>query len=231
MGTINQLPTLDRPRERANRYGVDSLSDVELLALLIGKGYQGSNALEVASTLINRFNGLVNLSHTSLEELKQVKGIKDAKANIIKAIFELHNRLEIKKVESEKSIINTEYLYKKYKTILLGSHQENLVLVMLDKRMNIIHEKTLYIGTENNVIFSYKDIWRELLVHHAKYFYLIHNHPNGESTPSDKDIMFTEELFIESKRIKTPLIDHLIIGKDGYHSFQKIKRELLNPKT
>lgn len=225
MGTISDLPTLDRPREKATRYGLNSLSDVELLAVLIGKGYQGNNALEVSSTLINHFNGLVNLSHASIEELKTIKGIKDAKAIIIRAIFELHNRIEIKKVETEKNIANTEYLYKKYKASLVNSHQEVLVLVMLNKNMNIIHEKTLYVGTENNVSFSYVDIWRELLNHHARYFYLIHNHPNGESYPSTQDILYTEELMRESKRMKIPLIDHLIIGKNGYHSFQKLKKE------
>lgn len=224
MGTILELPALDRPREKASRYGLSSLSDTELLSLLISKGYQGNNALELASDLINHFNGLMNLSHTSIPELKKIKGIKDAKAINLLAIFEIHNRLLIKEVEANQNVATSEYLYEKYRTNLISSHQENLVLIILNKTHKIIHEKTLYIGTENNVIFSYKDIWRELLNHHGSCFYLIHNHPSGEAKPSDRDIVFTEELFLASNRLKIPMIDHLIIGKDGYYSFQKLKK-------
>ena len=222
---IKELPKLDQPRAKATHYGLSSLSDIELLTLLIGNGYKGISALEISTSLLTNFKGLLNLSNATLSELKEVKGIKEAKAISLLAIFEFHKRLSIKVQEEEvDEEIDSEYLYNKYKDSLLASHQENLVIVILNKYRKIIFEKTLYIGTENNVAFSYKDIWRELLVHKGRSFYWIHNHPGGKATPSREDTIFTSELFLESKRIKIPLIDHLIIGENGYYSFQNLKK-------
>ncbi len=224
MGNIKDLPTLDRPREKAFRYGLASLSDVELLALLISTGYEGKSALEIASDLLRDYRGLISLSKVDLNELKNIKGIKEAKALNLAAIFELHSRLSIKEKESEENEIDGDYLYNKYKEKLSSSSQENLILIVLNSRRRILREKTLYIGTENNMLFSYKDIWRELLVSQGKYFYLIHNHPGKSCSPSKEDKIFTSELFLESRRIKIPMIDHLIIGNDGYYSFLDVKK-------
>lgn len=223
MGTIKDLPSLDRPREKAYRYGLSSLSDAELLSILISSGYAGNSALSLATNLLLKHGGLYNLSKVSLEELKKEKGIKEAKALNLGAIFELANRLEIKSSDNFSEEINSEYLYNKYKTKLLGSNQESLYLIMLSQKNKIVHEKVLYIGTENNVIFSYKDIWRDLYKYNARYFYLIHNHPGKTCEPSRQDIAFTSELYLESKRIQIPMIDHIIIGDDGYYSFSKEK--------
>ena len=224
MGNIKSLPVLERPREKALRYGLESLSDVELLTLLISSGYKDVSALEIAATLLVENNGLLSLSKVPLSELKKNKGIKNAKALNLAAIFELHYRLSKKEEESDESEVNADYLYSKYKDKLLSNNQENLVLVMLNSRMKIIHEKTMYVGTESKIIFSYKDIWRELLNQNARYFYLIHNHPTGIKEPSKNDIFFTSELFRESKRLNIPMVDHIIIGKDGYHSFTQVKK-------
>ncbi len=222
--TIKELPTLDRPREKAIRYGLDSLSDVELLTLLISSGYRGSNALQLSNDLLNEFKGLKNLSEVPISELLKFKGIKEAKALNLKAMFELHNRLLRKEIEEKEDEATSEYLYNKYKSILSNSEQEHLYLVILNSRRKIIREKRLYIGTENNMVFSYKNIWSELIKNNGKYFYLIHNHPGKKCKPSKEDAIFTSELFLESNRMKIPMIDHLIIGNDGYHSFQALKK-------
>ena len=224
MGNIKTLPELDRPREKALRYGLSVLSDVELLTILISHGYKGRSALEIASTLLSDHGGLYNLSKIPLSQLKKSKGIKDAKALNLAAIFELHNRLSIKNLEESERVTSSQYLYEKYKDKLLSTHQENLVLIILDRYRKIKHEKTLYVGTENNIIFSYKDIWREMLNFNGKYFYLVHNHPNGKSKPSKEDIIFTSEIFLQSKKLSFPMIDHIIIGEDGYYSFTENKK-------
>ncbi len=224
MAIIKELPALERPREKALRYGVNTLSDSELLAILISKGYQGSSALEVSNELLSEYKGLSLLSKASFADLMSTKGIKEAKAITLASIFEIHKRLSIKETEESEEEVDSEYLYNKYKDILLSSTQENLILIILNSRRRIIREKTLYIGTENNMIFSYKDVWREMLNYQGKYFYLIHNHPGKSCSPSREDIAFTSELFLESKRLKIPMIDHLIIGEDGYYSFQNLKK-------
>ncbi len=222
--TIKELPTLDRPREKAVRYGLESLSDVELLTLLISSGYRGSNALQLSNDLLNEYKGLKNLSKVSTSELTKFKGIKEAKALNLKAMFELHTRLTKKEMEEEEDEATSEYLFNKYKSLLENTDQEHLYLVILNSKRRIIRELRLYIGTENNMLFSYKKIWAELLKNNGKYFYLIHNHPGKTCKPSKEDTIFTSELFLESNRMKIPMIDHLIIGNDGYHSFQEAKK-------
>lgn len=223
MGKIQELPILERPREKALRYGLDKLSDNELLSILIGSGYQGENVNEISTRLLSTYNGLQGLSKVPLEKLKELKGIKEAKALIISSIFEVHKRLLIKEIEASDEEIDADYLYKKYRPIFQNQFQEMLVLVIVNRRNRPIYECTLYKGTENEVIFSYKDIWRELFIHQAHAFYLVHNHPNQESAPSFKDKIFTDEIFKESERIKIPILDHIIVGQNGYYSFKKMK--------
>ena len=229
MGKIQDLPTLDRPREKALRYGIEELSDVELLSILIGSGYQGENVTEVANKLLSTYNGLEGLSLISVSEMSKNKGIKANKALLLAAVFEIHKRLNIKKIEnSTLRTVDSDYLYQKYSPKLENVNQEVLILVLVNRRRNIIRESTLYKGTENDVIFSYKEMWRELFIHNASGFYLIHNHPNNMANPSKKDIIFTGEIIRESQKIRIPLIDHLIIGDDGYYSFEKNKKIIIS---
>ena len=224
MSTIQELPKLDRPREKAIRYGVNTLSDSELIAVIIGSGYQGANAREVANNILEKNNGLVGLSKCSQAELMSFKGVKVNKALLFATIFEIHNRLLVKEIENDEQEVDSEYLYRKYKPIFSRENQENLALVIIDRRNHITFEKIIYKGTENNVIFSYKEIWRELIIHNAYTFYLLHNHPTNEAKPSMRDRIFTEELFKEANKIKIPLKDHIIIGDDGYYSFKNDKK-------
>jgi DNA repair protein RadC len=224
MGSIKEMPMLDRPREKAMRYGVENLSDSELLAALISTGYQGYSSLDLANNLITKYNGLHHLSKLSIQEISTNKGIKETKAINLVVAFELHKRLLLKEIELEEEEVTPDYLYNKYREKLINSHQENLILIILGYNRKLLHEKTLYIGTEKNVLYSYKDIWRELFIHNGKSFYLIHNHPNNKIEPSKEDRIITSELFFESKRMKIPMIDHLIIGENGYYSFQTLKK-------
>lgn len=223
MGKIEELPVLDRPREKALRYGLDKLSDTELLAIIIGSGYQGENVLGISENILSTYHGLLGLSHIPLLDLTKIKGIKHNRAIEIGAIFEIHKRLLIKEYEQEENEVDDEILYKKYHQILKGEKQEVLVLIIVNKRHRITYETTLYKGTENDVIFSFKDMWRELIIHQAYAFYLIHNHPNQEACPSLKDKIYTDEIFRECENIKIPMLDHIIIGENGYFSFKKMK--------
>ena len=224
MGTMHDLPTLERPREKALRYGIESLSDGELLTIIIGSGYHGENASDLANKLLSTYNGLDGLSYAPIYDMIKLKCIKSDKAIKIASIFEIHKRLIVKKVEKEGEIANSDYLYKKYSPQLVDASQEVLILVLVNKRRNIIRELLLYKGTESDVVFSYKEMWRELFIHNAYGFYLIHNHPNNQANPSKKDVIFTGEIIRESQKIRIPLLDHLIIGDDGYYSFDKNKK-------
>ena len=221
MGSIKNLPVLDRPREKALRYGLSSLSDAELLAIFIGSGYKDNSVTELATGLLSKYGGIRGLSECSISELKTNKGIKNVRSINLAAIFEINRRIITKKYEEDESIIDGEYLYNKYKHQIIDINQECIFLVMLNAKKKIIYESVLSIGSEDSVLFSFANIYRELVAHNAKYYYLIHNHTNGSFMPSENDLIITKFLRNESKNKKIPLLDHLIISRDGYYSFQK----------
>ena len=228
MAVVKNLPILERPREKAHRYGLDTLSDIELLAILLSKGYAGANAIEISSTLLNKYGGLKSLSEVSIAELKKNKGIKDAKSLILGSIFEIHRRLIIKNLQEENLPDNEEYLVKKYHPSLSRLNQEQFVIILLNQRHQIIYESVLYQGCENMINVSFNDIQRIIFTHNAKSYILIHNHVSGDSEPSDYDVIATDNIAYKSNNIGVKLVDHLIIAQNDYYSFSKKKKTTIS---
>ncbi len=228
MAIVKELPTLERPREKAKRYGLETLSDIELLAILLANGYIGANAIEISSTLLNKYGGLKNLSEISIAELKRNKGIKDAKSLLLGSIFEIHRRLIIKNLQEEISPNSEEYLIKKYHSSLTRLCQEQFIIVLLNQRQQIFYESILYQGCENMINVSFNDIQRILFTHNAKSYILIHNHVSGDSEPSDYDVIATDNIAYKSNSIGVKLVDHLIIAQNDYYSFSKKKKTTIS---
>jgi len=222
MGKIRDLPICERPREKALTYGIESLSDIELIAIILGSGYQGQNVNELAARLVLSNGGIKGLSSLSFKELCSYKGVKSNKALLLLSIFELEKRLRTKSLFNDDETIDSLYLFNKYRALLKDCHQEILIIVIINRKQQIIFEHNLYRGNDRELPFSLKDILRILLNHNGSGYYLLHNHPSGDITPSKNDMYFTSELIKESKKIKIPLIDHLIIGESGYSSIANI---------
>ena len=227
MGIVKNLPKYDRPREKANRYGIETLSDIELLSILLSSGYTGANAIEISTKLLSKYGGLKNLSEVSVAELKTNKGIKDAKSIFLSAVFEIHQRL-LSRNDQEESLVSEEHLIKKYYPILSKLTQEQFIIVLLNHRQEIIYETILYKGTENMINISFNDIQRMVFSHNSKAFYLIHNHVNGDSEPSEHDIIATDNIALKSNNANIKLIDHLIIAENDYYSFSKKKKTVIS---
>lgn len=223
MGKIKDLPTLERPREKAFHYGIETLNNYELLALIIGSGSPGFSALDIAYAMISDSHGLFSLINKPLTDLVNYRGIGKEKAVKIIASFELAKRFPNLKKDEEIVIENSSDLFKRYYPMLSFSHQEHLYLVILDKKKRIIHEVNLYKGTKTAVNVSNMEIIQQIIVHSGYYFYLIHNHPSGNASPSEEDMFVTTELIRECKKFNVILLDHLIITKEGYFSFLSAK--------
>ena len=217
---IKQLPSLDRPREKALHYGIEKLSDYELLAILIGSGYKEDSALDIAYQMIRESNGLFHLVQKPISDLLNIKGIKKAKAVKIIAAFEIAKRYNSQQPLDQAEEINNTFIYKRYKPLLIKTEQECVYLVILDKKKHIVHEVNLYRGNERNVPFSKNQIIREVFIHNGLYFYIVHNHPSGSLFPSEEDIVFTTDLIKQCQKVGIILLDHLIISRDGYFTFQ-----------
>lgn len=219
---IKELPINERPREKAIRYGIDKLSNEELLAILIRTGSGKQSALDIAHTLNGQSGGLNNLFHRSYESIVNTYGIGPSKALILTTCFELCKRYSnISYGESGK--IDGEKLYLRYLEKLNDKNNENFVLVILNRKKEIIYEETLFIGSEHLVSCPLDEVIKKVIIHNGKNFYIIHNHPSGDSSPSSSDIYVTDELMRLSKKLGIKLEDHLIISENEYYSFKDNK--------
>ena len=221
MGKISDLAVFDKPREKAERFGIESLSDVELLALIINSGTVGHSSLDIARDILNDCHYLSNLTNKPEQYFYGFKGLKKAKASKIIAVIEIARRINEKRlfVSEEENPVTSDALYHRYALKLASSSQEQLIIVILNKNKQIITEKILYLGDDNCVKINYRDILRLLMIHNGYYFYLIHNHPNNNCNPSEADVTFTKRIDEKTKQINVKMLDHIIISKDGYYSF------------
>jgi len=219
VGKIKDLPKEERPREKALLFGIETLSDEEILAMLIGSGYLGVNAKEIANKLLIESRGLFYLANKPIQYLKSFKGIGPSSALKIAACFELAKRYKFKSSIIENDIVSTNKIVERYAPKIMGYSQEVFIIVILNKKKEIIHEETLYKGTEFSLETSHNDILRCLVLNRGRYYYLIHNHPNGSLFPSSADMIFTDDISMASKKLHFEMVDHIIISESGYFSF------------
>lgn len=221
MGKIEDLPIVEKPREKAERFGIETLKDEELLAIIINSGTVGHSSLDIAKDILSDAGNLSSLINKPSLYFYGFKGLKKAKAVKILAVSEIAKRINEKQLftSEENTPVNSDLLYRRYSFRLAGSTQEELIIVILNKNKEIIYEKILYQGNDNEISINYRDILRLLMIHNGYYFYLIHNHPNNSFLPSEKDISFTKKIAEKAKHIHTILLDHIIISRSGYYSF------------
>ena len=221
MSRIQDLSEFDKPREKAMRFGIETLSDEELLALIINSGNVGYSALDIARALLDDCHYLEGLLYKPKQYFQGFKGLKEAKSIKLMAALEMARRINEKQhlINEEKMVISSESLYRRYSLSLGHLKQEVLAIVILNKNKQIVYEKVLYRGDDSNITVNYRYIIQLLAIHNAYYFYLIHNHPNNTSYPSEFDIDFTEKMIKKAEAVNAELVDHLIISQRGYYSF------------
>ncbi len=214
---LKALPLEERPRERLAQQGSDSLSTIELLAILLGSGTQRRSVLELASDLLGYFGSVAHLAEASLQELQQVRGIGQAKAIQIKAAFALLNRLEGR---AQRPLLDTpEKVYALIRTDLSQQKVEMLMVILRDVRKGCLHKEVISKGTLTELLLHPREIYHLAIKHRAHSLIIAHNHPSGDPTPSSRDKEMTQLLNAAGKILGIELADHLIIGADAYFSF------------
>lgn len=226
MPKMTEIPIIDQPREKALRFGISSLSDAELLAILLGVGSKDNNVLQLANSLIADSSTIFELANKPYQYFVQFKGISKVKALKLCSAFEIVKRYDNRQhiILEQQSQIDSEFLYKRFYSKLICLDKEVLELVVLSRSKKIIYETTLYKGTEFGLSLSPKEICQKVLLSKGFYFYVIHNHPNDSIKPSEEDEIFTEELERISRKFGIILLDHLIIGVSGYYSLLNKKK-------
>lgn len=208
------------PREKALEYGISSLNNVELLALIIKSAYKDKNVFELAEDILFLANGFNNLLSLSYEELVSIKGIKTAKALEIMAILEISKRLSKIDTINESQLNNPQKIVEWIRFNVGFSNQEEFFAVYLNARGTIIKAEIMYKGSKNSSIIGVDEILRKAIILKASAIVVAHNHPSDSVMPSNNDIDLTNKLYSSCKMLGIPLLDHLIIGKSNYFSFK-----------
>ncbi len=212
--SIKNLPKELLPREKALKYGIDKLSDIELLALSLGQGTKELNVLGLAN-LVLKDKSLKDLKKISLEELLKIKGIGTAKALQILSIIEIAKRIE---EEDEKITVNKPSDVYNLVKFLHKEKQEKLIGIYTNLQNQVLGIKTVAIGSLNIISIKPRDIFVHALELNAYGIILAHNHPEGSCEPSEEDIEFTKNLQELALKLGFELLDHIIVGKKDYIS-------------
>ena len=218
---MTDLPATDRPRERLAELGAESLSDAELLAILLRVGIQGQNAVQMGQHLLHKFNGLIGLYQASLEQVCQVKGVGMAKAAQLQAALELGRRY-LKAQRGERPVIHSpkdaadQVIYE-----MSGFVQENLWVLLLDTRNRLIDIEHLYQGSLNSSTVRVAEVFKKAMVMNAAAIIITHNHPSGDPTPSPEDIALTRTLVETGKMLDIQVLDHVVIGGNSFVSLKE----------
>lgn len=223
---IKELSESERPYEKCLRYGAGYLSDAELLAVLIRTGVKGMNSLELAQKLLQTSSeqtGLLNIHHLTLQKLKSIKGIGTVKAIQILCLSELAKRLAKTSAREGLILNNPSTIAEYYMEELRHQKQEQMKLLMLNTKTKLIGESNISKGTVNASLVSPRELFIEALNLEAVSIILVHNHPSGDPTPSENDILLTKRVKDAGDLIGITLLDHIIIGNNCYISFSEQK--------
>jgi len=219
--TIHDLPSEERPRERLQRVGANNLSQQELLAIIIEKGNHGENALQLAQRLIAEFGSLDKLKKATFEQLTEVKGIGPATACKLKASFRLGKLCRPPKNLNKPKIKSAQTVFELIRTEIGRKDKEHFMIIFLDSRRKMTNKKIISIGTLDSSLSHPREVFKSAIDHRAAGIILCHNHPSGDTKPSDSDIKLTEKLKQVSQLVEIPLIDHVIVSSRDYFSFNE----------
>lgn len=218
---LKEMPVNNLPRERLLKDGKESLADYEVLAIILRTGIKGKNVLDLSKEMLTKFQ-LNEFSNLTINELMEIKGIKEAKAIEILAAIEFGKR--VSNYISVRTIIKNNkeaYLYLKNK--MEDLEEEHLICLYLNIKSEVVYEKTISIGSINDTSFDINKIIKYALKNSSNHIIISHNHPTGDPLPSNNDIIITHKAIDLLNKFDIKLIDHIIIGKNKYYSFNKQK--------
>lgn len=212
-------PESERPRERLLRLGAQSLTDAELLAILLRVGMKGTSAVELARQILRKFGSLRGVAGIPLSALLAVKGLKAAKAAQLAAAIEVARRISLPDVRERVSLKNTskaaEYLQSRMKELC----EEHFRALFLNRRGTLLEDALLAVGSVDQARPPIRFIVARALQANASAVIIGHNHPSGTADASESDRLFTEDLYAALNPIGLKLLDHIVIGENSVFSF------------
>ncbi|RKX64125.1 MAG: hypothetical protein DRP41_05380 [Thermodesulfobacteriota bacterium] len=222
--TIHDLPLSERPRERLLKYGAESLSLQEILALILGRGVAGESVMTIAQRILSKFGNLKNLAAASVEEISKIKGVGLAKAAQLKAAFELGRRKDENisyEIYNQRPIKSPEDAVNLVKNKLKGKKKEHFLTLLLSTRNKLINIVEISKGSLDSNTVHPREVFKEAISRSAASCIFVHNHPSGDPTPSQDDIQLTRRLKEVGEIIGIEVLDHLIITDADFISLKE----------
>ena len=225
---ITDLPNEERPREKMMDRGVNSLTNAELLAILLRVGVEGKSSVDLGDQLLEEFHGIAGIHAADIDELCAVHGVGQAKAAQLKAALELGARLHQEPLQEKPLVDSPQRAYEILKYDILQNDRETLWVLALNTRHRLIKKKKLYQGTRSFSSVRVAEIYEFAVLQHASAIILAHNHPSGEPSPSREDIRITQEIRKAGEILEIKVLDHIIIVPGGYRSMKKEDRSIFD---
>jgi DNA repair protein RadC len=218
---IRELPPSEKPRERLRISGAGSLSDAELLAILLRTGVEGANVVQLAQSMLRTFGGWPGLMRASFDELIAVKGLGEAKIAQLKAALEIGRRLALISYDERLQIRSPSDVVRLMQIEMSHLDQEHLRSICLDTKNRVLKIVTVYIGSLNSSVVRVGEIFKEAIRLNSAAIIVVHNHPSGDPTPSSEDILVTRQIVQAGKLLDIEVLDHLIIGHGRHASLRE----------
>ncbi len=217
---IKNWPDDEKPREKLLRLGEHTLTDTELLAILLRTGVKGASAIDLARNIIRRFGSFRNMSHTGINRWKGIKGLGEAKLCQIKAAIEIGRRFRETEMREERPKISKPedlicYIMPRYRDL----NFELFTAFHLDSKNRILERCEIEQGTVNQANPIVQEVFRKAIDNFAASIICVHNHPSGDPEPSREDREFTRILVKAGELLNVKVLDHIIIGDNRYYSF------------
>ncbi len=216
---IKDIIKSERPRERLLEVGEKSLSNEELLSIILKTGTKNISVKDLSRKILNEIKDISNLKDMTYNKLIKIKGIGTVKAIEILASLELGRRVYYRNVKQKIKLNNTTLVFEHFKNLFIDETQENFYALYLNTKTELISYKLLFKGTINTSVVHPREIFKYAFLESANSIIVIHNHPSNNTTPSKEDIELTNKLFEIGNIMAIPIIDHIIIGIDNYYSF------------
>jgi DNA repair protein RadC len=218
---ITEWPEADRPREKLLEHGPESLSDAELLAIILrtGDGTSGKTALDHARQLIKTFKNFRSLASVTTTELYNLKGVGPAKAAAVMAVMEISRRYATERFPQGKVFSASKDVFVHFHQRLWDRKKECFFILLLDSKNRAIKEERVSEGTLTSSLVHPREAFTPAVRDSAASLILVHNHPSGDPTPSREDEEITRRLVEGGRLLGIGVLDHIIIGQGGYYSF------------
>jgi DNA repair protein RadC len=221
--TIKDWPEADRPREKLLAKGSHSLTETELLAIILrnGNASTGESAIDHARLLLNQFGGLKGIDDASASEISAVKGIGPAKVAQLKACLEIGKRIGSQKWETGQPLHSAEDVYHHFRESLGREKRELFYVVLLNNKNRKMREVKISEGSLTASLVHPREVYNPVIRESAPGVIFVHNHPSGDPAPSPEDIDITKRLKEVGDVMGVRVLDHVVIGHDRYFSFNE----------